>query len=159
MHMQQARAMRIAIATWQGRISPVFDTARRLLLVDAENGTEAGRSEKALPQAFPPQRVARLKELGIDVLICGAISRPLAGVIAASGIVLVPFISGETDQVLTAYLHKELPSPQFMMPGCYGRGPGPGWGHGMGRGRGRGRGRGQGGGRGRFGQGDGQQQW
>lgn len=157
--MQQARAMRIAIATWQGRISPVFDTARRLLLVDAENGTEAGRSEKALPQAFPPQRVARLKELGIDVLICGAISRPLAGVIAASGIVLVPFISGETDQVLTAYLHKELPSPQFMMPGCYGRGPGPGWGHGMGRGRGRGRGRGQGGGRGRFGQGDGQQQW
>jgi predicted Fe-Mo cluster-binding NifX family protein len=147
--------MKIAIPTWQGRVSPVFDTAQRLLLVDAENGTEVARSEVALQHAFSPQRAARLKQLGVDVLICGAISRPLAGVIAASGIALMPFMSGETDQVLAAYLSKKLPSPQFMMPGCWAHEHGPGWGFGMGHGRGRGRGRG----RGPFGRGGGHRQW
>jgi predicted Fe-Mo cluster-binding NifX family protein len=125
--------MRLAIPTWQGRVSPVFDAAQRLLIVDVADGSEVARSEKDLRAAFPPQRVARLKELGIEVLICGAVSRPLAGMIAASGIVLVPFIGGECDEVLAAYLDGQLPSPRFLMPGCCG--PGRGWRH---RGHGRG---------------------
>ena len=153
--MRPAKTMRIAIPTWQRRVSPVFDSARHLLVVEVDGAAEAGRSEEPLPEVFPPQRAARLKELGIDVLICGAISRPLAGMIAASGIVLVPFISGEADQVLAAYLHEELPRPEFMMPGCWCHGPGPG--RGFGRGRGRGRGQGRGGGR--FRRGGGPRQW
>ena len=139
--------MRLAIPTWQGRVSPVFDSAQRLLIVDAADGSETGRSEEGLGSGLLPQRVARLKELGVDVLVCGAISRPLAGMIAASGIVLVPFISGECDEVLAAYLRGEIPSPQFLMPGCCGQGRG--WRH-RGRGRGgRGLGRGSGMGPGR----------
>jgi predicted Fe-Mo cluster-binding NifX family protein len=132
--------MRIAIPTWQGRVSPVFDTAQRLLVVELHNGDETGRTEQDLGRLFPPQRAVRLKELGVDVLICGAISRPLAGVIAASGIELVPFVSGECPDVLTAYLGGELAQPRFMMPGCCGRGMRRRgrWrgGHGAGRGRG-----------------------
>jgi predicted Fe-Mo cluster-binding NifX family protein len=124
--------MRLAIPTWQRRVSPVFDTAQRLLIIDAADGSETARSEEDLRPVLPPQRVARLKELGVDVLICGAISRPLAGMIAASGIVVVPFIGGECDEVLAAYLDGRLPSPRFLMPGCCG--PGRGWRH---RGRGR----------------------
>ena len=134
--------MRVAIPVWQGRVSPVFDSARRLLVVDFADGAETGRSEQPLNEAFPPQRAARLKQLGIEVLICGAISRPLAGMIAASAITLLPFMSGECEEVLAAYLQGGLPSPRFLMPGCCGRGPGwhGGFGHGRGRGRGQGRG-------------------
>jgi predicted Fe-Mo cluster-binding NifX family protein len=148
-----ATTMKIAIPTWQGRISPVFDSATLLLVVELADGAEVGRSEERLTEVLPPQRVARLKELGVDVLVCGAVSRPLAEMITASGIALVPFISGEADVVLGAYLSNKLPSPQFVMPGCWGRGPG--WGSGMGRGPGPCRGRG----RARFRRGGGPRQW
>lgn len=134
--------MKIAIPTWNGYVSPVFDTAQRLLVVDVADGAETKRSEHRIQEQLLPQRVARLNELGVEVLICGAVSRPLAGMIAASGIALVPFISGECDEVLSAYLRGQLPSPQFLMPGCRGRGPWWHGGFGPGRGRGRGRGRG-----------------
>jgi predicted Fe-Mo cluster-binding NifX family protein len=134
--------MRVAIPVWQGRVSPVFDSAQRLLIVDLADGAEAGRSEQALSEVFPPQRAAHLSRLGVEVLICGAISRPLAGMVAASGITLVPFVSGECEEVLAAYLGGRLPSPHFLMPGCCGRGPR--WRGGFGHGRGRHRGRGPG---------------
>jgi predicted Fe-Mo cluster-binding NifX family protein len=137
--------MRIAIPTWQGRISPVFDTAQRLLVVELQDGVEIGRNEEDLGRLLPPQRAARLRELGIDVLICGAISRPLAGVIAASGIELIPFVNGECGDVLGAYAGGELMQPRFMMPGCCGRARRRGWGGGRGGGPGRGRGMGFGG--------------
>jgi len=132
--------MKIAIPTWNGHVSPVFDTAQRLLVVDVADGAETKRSEHRLREQLLPQRVARLNQLGVEVLICGAVSRPLAGMIAASGIVLVPFISGECEQVLSAYLKGQLPSPQFLMPGC--GGPRHRRHGGFGRGRGRGRGHG-----------------
>ena len=112
--------MKIAIPTWQGRVSPVFDSSQQMLVVDVSDGAEIGRSEQPLRGDLPPQRAACLSRLGVDVLICGAISRPLAGMIAASGITLMPFVSGECDEVLGAYLRGELPSPQFLMPGCCG---------------------------------------
>lgn len=129
--------MRVAIPTWDGRVSPVFDAAQRLLIVDVSAGAELNRSEEWLREQLPPQRVARLNELGVDVLVCGAISRPLAGMIAASGITLVPFVSGECDEVLAEYLKGGFPSPRFLMPGCCGRRhrrrAGFGWGRGHGR--------------------------
>jgi predicted Fe-Mo cluster-binding NifX family protein len=135
--------MRIAIPTWQGRVSPVFDTAQQLLIVEAADGVETGRHVEALRQEMAPQRAARIRELGIDVLICGAISWPLADMVAAAGVELVPFVNGECDHVLAAYLGGRLPSPQFLMPGCCGRRRGRGFGPGGGMGRGR---RGRGGG-------------
>jgi predicted Fe-Mo cluster-binding NifX family protein len=152
-YIELVMTMKIAIPIWQDRVSPVFDSAGLLLVVELADGAEVGRSEERLTEVLPPQRVARLKELSVDVLICGAVSRPLADMIASSGIALVPFISGESDVVLGAYLSNRLPSPQFMMPGCWGRGPGRGFG--MGRGPGPGRGRG----RGRFRRGGGPRQW
>ena len=110
--------IRIALSTWNGRISPVFDTAQRLLLVDVTDGQQAARSDAVLTEQAFPLRSARVKDLGVDVLLCGAVSRPLATMISASGIELLPFLAGEVEEVLAGYLAGELPSPQFMMPGC-----------------------------------------
>jgi len=115
------RAMRVGIPVFNDRISPVFDTARRLLLVDIEQGQEIGRSEAALVRTSMPLRASRVKELQVDVLLCGAISRPLAQMISALGVTLVPFLAGEVDRALAAYLDGQLPSPQFLMPGCCGK--------------------------------------
>ncbi len=113
--------MRIAVSAWNGRISPVFDTSGQVLLVDMEQGTETQRSAYALPLQDPPRRVATLTALGADVLLCGAISRPLAEMLQASGIWIVPFLAGEEEDVLAAYMSGGLPDPRYSLPGCSGK--------------------------------------
>lgn len=126
---------RVAIATWNGRVSPVFDTATQVLLVDFGDSGEVSRSTAAIAEAMPHRRILRLSELGADVLICGAISRPLAAMAEGAGVRIMPWIAGDVEEVLEAYVAGRLPGPQFMMPGCFCRGCGFGRG---GRGRGRG---------------------
>lgn len=144
--------MQIAIPEWQGRVSPVFDTANRVLLLRFEGSREADRREAQFSRMPPPLRVQRLVDLGVDVLICGAISRPLSAMCLSAGISIIPWVSGSLDEVIRAFLAGGLPSPDYTMPGCCGQRMRARRGRGRGRGgRGRGQGRGQGPGRGRGG--------
>jgi len=111
--------MKIAIPVYGDNISNVFDFAHRLLLMDIENTKVVNRSEVALESQSLPQRVGQLKSLGVDVLVCGAISRLLANMATASGIQLLPYVTGRVNDVLQAYLDGQLVQPQFTMPGCW----------------------------------------
>jgi predicted Fe-Mo cluster-binding NifX family protein len=112
--------MKVAVAAWEGRVSPVFDTARQVLLFEiADQEVEAG-GETPLSDEEPTRRVQRLRDLGVGTLICGAVSRPMAAMIQMAGIHLVPFIAGSTDDVLKAYVERTLTAPAFQMPGCCG---------------------------------------
>ena len=111
--------MKIAIPIYNNSISNVFDFAHRLLLVDIENGKEENRSEVALESQSLSQRVGQLKSLEVDVLVCGAISRALANMVTASGIQVLPYVTGSIDDVLQAYLTGQLVKPEFSMPGCW----------------------------------------
>ena len=122
--------MKIAIPVWNDCVSNVFDFAHRLLLVDIENAKVVNRSEVTLKGQSFPQRAGNLKNLGVDVLICGAISRALVTMITASEIEVLAFVTGRVDDVLEAYLTSQLVKPQFSMPGCW-----PGALEGFGRGR------------------------
>ena len=113
--------MKVGIPTWQGRVSPVFDTASRLLIADLEDGKEISRTEESIDEPFLPSRANRLLELGIDTLICGAVSRPMMALISGANIQLIPFISGEVEEVLCAYLSDCLTETRFAMPGCCAR--------------------------------------
>jgi len=122
--------MKIAIPVYNDGVSNVFDFAHRLLLVDIENGREIDRSEVELKAESLPQRAGNLKNLGVDVLVCGAISRALANMVTESGIQVLPYVIGRVDDVLQAYLTGQLVQPQFTMPGYW-----PGARKGFGRGR------------------------
>jgi predicted Fe-Mo cluster-binding NifX family protein len=113
--------MRIAVAVWQSRISPVFDTAGQLLILDVENGRESNRTEQSIHGLSIQKRVDRLVELDVDVLLCGAISRQLADMVAASGIRLIPLVTGDAEGVLQWYLTGKPIEPRFLMPGCHQR--------------------------------------
>ena len=63
-----------------------------------------------------PQKAGRLESLGVDVLICGAISRSLASQVAASGIEVLPYVLGPVDEILKAYLIGQLGQSKFAMP-------------------------------------------
>jgi predicted Fe-Mo cluster-binding NifX family protein len=110
--------MRIAMPVWEGRISPVFDVAGRLLVVETAHGKEVNRRDAPVQEGWPPSRVNQLTDLAIDVLICGGISRPLADSVRACGISVLSQTKGDTEQILSAFLRGELPSPRFAMPGA-----------------------------------------
>jgi predicted Fe-Mo cluster-binding NifX family protein len=114
--------MKTAFAHWDRRIAPVFDTARRVHVVEAKSGQVVSTAGETLPEEEPVQRALRLLELGVDTLVCGAISRPTRELLAAYGIRVVPFVAGDLREVVDAWLHDNLERGAFAMPGCGGRG-------------------------------------
>ena len=166
--------MKTAFAYWDNRIAPVFDTARHLHVVEAESERIIRETQEPLADDLPVKKALRLADLGVGVLVCGAISRPLHELVASYGIQVFPFVAGELREIIQAWLDGNLGRDAFAMPGCCGHGQGrrrgmcginkeeyemngkgrggTGKGGGQGQGRGGGQGQGQGGqGRGRMG--------
>jgi predicted Fe-Mo cluster-binding NifX family protein len=115
--------MRIAISNWQGRVSPVFDVAKTLLLVDVKGGKEIERKEFDINHVDPLSRAREVAAFGAGVLICGAISWPLEMAMNASGLHVIAQTCGPVEDVLEAFLRGELSADKntFLMPGCCGR--------------------------------------
>ena len=113
--------MRVAVPTHNGRVSPVFDVARRLLVVGMENGGEVGRQEERIDETDLARRAMYVADLAVDVLICGAISRPLEASLISAGVRVIPQTCGPVEDVLKAFLSGRLTHEAFLMPGCGGR--------------------------------------
>ena len=111
----------IAVPNCQGRVSPVLDTAVRLLVVTRRRGEELGRKEFVL-SPLPPEALARsVAELRVNVLLCAALSESLLRLLEQSGVRVVPHVCGDVEDVLRAYCCGRLSQPEFRMPGCWGR--------------------------------------
>lgn len=113
-----------AFATWDDRIAPVFDIARRIHVVEADSGRIVAETGEVLADDLPVQKVLRLVELGVGTLVCGAISRPFHETVAAHGIRVIPFVAGDLSEVIQAWLGGNFERGTFAMPGCSGRGRG-----------------------------------
>lgn len=112
--------MRIGIPIWNNRISPVLDTASKLLVIEMDHENEAGRFEIFLDEHELTRRCLRIRGMNVDLLICGAVSRPFCSMLEASGINIIQDISGHPEDVLQAYLGNKLAHSGLMMPGCRG---------------------------------------
>nr|MBC8360102.1 NifB/NifX family molybdenum-iron cluster-binding protein [Candidatus Desulfatibia profunda] len=110
--------MKVALTVWENRISPVFDTAKMLLLAEIKDKKVISKRHEPFDPELFSRLVNRLTELDITVLICGAISKVPANIIEASRIKLIPFISGKADDVLECYAQGIQIIPAFLMPGC-----------------------------------------
>jgi len=113
--------MKVALAMWNGRISPVFDVARQVLMLEVEDGRVIARHEEPLPGNEMQAQAGRLAALNTQVLICGGISHSMAAILAGKGIRVIPFTAGTVDEVLAAWLAGGLPNPSLSMPGCCGQ--------------------------------------
>ena len=111
--------MKIAIPVWEGKVSPVFDTASRLLILQIENKTETSRFETHLSEQDLTRRCLHIKSLEVDVLICGAISGHFYRMLTVDDIEIIPWVSGAAEDVLEAYMNESLFDSKFLMPGCH----------------------------------------
>jgi len=113
--------MKAAFPCWDNRIAPVFDTARQVHVVRAERDRIVEEETRVLKDEAPTQRALFLADLGVKVLVCGAISRSLYETVVAQGVFVVPFVVGDLRDVVEAWLRGGLSDKAFIMPGCCGR--------------------------------------
>jgi predicted Fe-Mo cluster-binding NifX family protein len=110
----------IAIPVCQDRVSPVLDTATRLLLVTRRRGREVARREFALAP-LPAEALARyLAALRVDVLLCAALSESLWRALERLGLRVKPHLCGEVEAIIHAFGCGQLRRDEFRMPGCWG---------------------------------------
>ncbi len=124
--------MKIALSTFKDKISTVFDAADQLLVLETDGTTGQKRTMIRTGSTDPANRANQLKDQGINVLICGAISWPLQRTIASMGVTVYPFVRGTVEEIISAYYAGTLNSENYAMPGCIGRCQGPGMGRGQG---------------------------
>jgi len=110
--------MKFAMSVWNDCISTVLDFSDCLLVIDAEHGVVNNRSIVNFTGVTMAEKTARLKDLDIQILLCGAVSRPMEQMIMASGIAIIPFLRGRVNDVLNAYFSGCLFGSDFMLPGC-----------------------------------------
>lgn len=113
--------MNIAIPTLEDRVSPVFDVAQAVVLVALDGDQELRRQTVPLHSQDVARRVAELSQHGVNVLICGAVSRPLEAALGAAGIRVIPQMCGPVEDVFRAFVAGRLNDRAFAMPGCCGR--------------------------------------
>jgi uncharacterized protein (DUF169 family)/predicted Fe-Mo cluster-binding NifX family protein len=111
--------MKVALPYWQGRISPVLDAACTILVVATEGTRVAGQEKRALDTADAFVRAQQIAQLGVDTLICGAVSEQLDAALQGEGVQVIANICGPADEVLAAFLSGSLPGSAFVMPGSH----------------------------------------
>ena len=113
--------MRIAIPIFGPRVSPRFDCAPSLLLFRVENGKVVEQGEVSLSELAPWQRLGRVQELGIQIMICGGIDGYSARLLEAQQIQVFAWIAGEAEEAIKTFLRGELKSGLSLCPGCGGK--------------------------------------
>jgi predicted Fe-Mo cluster-binding NifX family protein len=108
---------RIAIPVFKSRVSPVFDSCARLLLVDLDQDQEIARSEILFEGLSEIERLKMLKQSGVYTIICGGISDGFYKKITNADISMIIGIAGEVNQVLAAFRCNRLGESCFCMPG------------------------------------------
>jgi len=169
--MSKKQLATAAFTYWNNRIAPVLDTACDIHIVVTKDGRIVRESRETLSESNPVRKILHLHKIGIDTLICGAVSRSLYELTTAYGIHVIPFVAGDLHEVIRAWLDDAIENDAFAMPGCCGarwlrnnhkqtqefnsmKGKGRGFGAGKGQGPGRrqgqetGESQGQGGGQG-----------
>lgn len=112
--------MKLAITVWNGRIAPLFDVAKQVLIVETEGFgspvTELTTIE--LHNDSVAQKIATLAAIGVKALVCGAISREYEEALLDADIELDAYVAGDVTDILEAWQRGMMHQRRYSMPGC-----------------------------------------
>lgn len=109
---------KILVVEHCGRVSPVFDVARNALVIEYTGSEAVSSAQITLHSEGGTARAREIAELGVQVVVCGAISHPFEDPLLRAGLEVFSFICGEVDEVAAAFFSKRLSAHKFDMPGC-----------------------------------------
>jgi len=109
--------MKIAVPVWEKQISPVLDTADRMVIYEAEGGAVTPCGEVFLGQSGTAER-ARIIGDAADVLVCAALSQPLETCLAGCGVDIRSWLMGDPRHMVEMVAVGDDPGSEWYMPGC-----------------------------------------
>ena len=109
--------MKIAIPTFGTRVSPRFDCAQEIAIVTVGEGRLSERLELPASDWPPHERIHRLRELGVDTVICGGIDRWTTRALQSAGVTIYGWVAGEVGDALAALLKGDLDEEAAMQGG------------------------------------------
>jgi predicted Fe-Mo cluster-binding NifX family protein len=115
--IRSGSVVKVAVPIWDSRVSPVFDVAREVLVAEIERAGVGRRAVRPLGETTASSRSQSMIDLGVEVLICGAISHEPARFLRARGVRIIPNRCGDVDAVLGAYIAGEIDDRRYAMPG------------------------------------------
>jgi predicted Fe-Mo cluster-binding NifX family protein len=104
----------IAITNWNDIVSPLYDASCCLVIVRPGGAREVVDVRK-LSLIDKADLCARE---GVEVVICGAISKPGSAMLVDKGITVHSWIRGPVDEVIAAFRNKVDLRTSYAMPGC-----------------------------------------
>lgn len=102
--------MKIAVPLFNSRVSPRFDFAARLMVITITDGKITGEQEFSMLHLDQIKRISLLRDLGVDLMICGGISCFAERFIKGHGIEVVSLVQGEVKEVIDLFLNGNLSS-------------------------------------------------
>ena len=114
--------MKIAIPLFNSRIAPRFDCAHDFLLAVAENGEVIEHEELSATRWTPSERVEKLNDLSVDIVICGGIDNVSARRLNFYRVRVYSWVTGRAEDALQSLIRGELESGIMVGPGGRRRG-------------------------------------
>jgi predicted Fe-Mo cluster-binding NifX family protein len=111
----------VAIPVYQERVSPLLDVANKFAIFELIDGEIKQKLTIDIHAGNEPLRVDKLKDIGVSVIIGGAVSGFVGRIICEKGIRLIPWVCGQVDEVIDLYIRDALETGDGGKPGC-GRG-------------------------------------
>jgi predicted Fe-Mo cluster-binding NifX family protein len=111
------KVLQLAFPLWDDSVSPVLDTAERLLIVRVDNANVESKEEISLV-GFGLQKISDIIAKHANILICGALSRTMSTYLESRGVRVYPWTMGNVDHIINIFTAGEEPGPEFTMPGC-----------------------------------------
>ena len=115
--------MKIAIALFGSRVSPRFDCAPAFRIVETNAGKILNTEDISAEKWDVWDRIKKLKELGVNALICGGIDMFSIQQLNRRDIKVYSWITGEAEDALRCLIRGQLKSGFMMASGgrCCGR--------------------------------------
>ena len=95
--------MKLAVLVREQKVSPWLDPPHQLWIVNLEEGKQIDRRQYYLEEPSLTAEVKKLRELGVKILICEAISHQTMAQFQAADIQVIPCIGGNFHEVLCAF--------------------------------------------------------
>lgn len=113
--------MKIAVPAFGDNVATTFDFVDEIVVFNYVNGSVTDTQRFVLGETFMPLRASKLKKLGINVLICGAISNSAEIMLQHHGIEVITGITGDIAVVVNEIVNGNIDQPQYRLPGFTGR--------------------------------------
>ena len=110
--------MKIAITVWNGRISPLFDSASNVCIYRSSIEADFSKQLISFADQSAEAKADILLQNRIDLLICGAVSCDAERILSQKGIAVYAYLSGEADEIIRMIKTNSPLYEKFAMPGC-----------------------------------------